>query len=90
MHEGKPFVFVETFMGNCGATATHDGQEGMGALGANQSNIPFEIIELAEPIRIEQYGLVPDTGGPASAAGCRWRATTGCWPTRCRARRCCL
>jgi N-methylhydantoinase B len=68
-HEGKPFVFVETFMGNWGATATHDGQEGMAALGANQSNIPVELIELTEPIRIEQYGLVSDTAGPGRFRG---------------------
>lgn len=69
MHEGKPFVFVETFMGSWGAWPTHDGQEGMAAFGANQSNIPVEIIEMTEPLRIEQYGLIADTGGPGRFRG---------------------
>src|SRR5262249_15758944 len=64
-----PFVFCETFMGNGGATASHDGQDGAPHLGANQCNVPVEMIESAYPLRIEQYGLVPDTGGPGRYRG---------------------
>jgi N-methylhydantoinase B len=67
--DGKPFVFCETFMGNYGATAHHDGQEGVAHIGANQSNVPVEMIEAEYPIRIEQYGIVPDTGGPGRHRG---------------------
>jgi N-methylhydantoinase B len=62
-HGGKPFVFAETFMGTWGAAATHDGQEGVPHMGANQANVPVELIESNYPLRILQYGIVPDTGG---------------------------
>ena len=68
-HQGKPFVFVETFMGNWGGTPTHDGQEGVAHMGANQSNVPVEMIEAEYPIRIEQYALVANTGGPGKYRG---------------------
>ncbi|MBM3531710.1 MAG: hydantoinase B/oxoprolinase family protein [Alphaproteobacteria bacterium] len=68
-HQGKPFVFVETFMGNWGGSAIGDGQEGVTHMGANQSNVPVEMIEAEYPIRIEQYGLVPDSGGPGKHRG---------------------
>jgi N-methylhydantoinase B len=67
--DGKPFVFCETFMGNYGATAHHDGEEGVAHIGANQSNVPVEMIEAEYPIRIEHYGVMPDTGGPGRYRG---------------------
>jgi N-methylhydantoinase B len=67
-HEGRPFVFAETFMGPWGAGADHDGQEGVPHVGANQANVPVELIEANYPLRIWQYGILPDTGG----AG-KWR-----------------
>jgi N-methylhydantoinase B len=67
--DGKPFVFCETFMGNFGAAPTHDGQEGVAHIGANQSNVPIEMIEAEYPIRIERYGIEPDTGGPGRFRG---------------------
>jgi N-methylhydantoinase B len=69
IHDGRPFVNVETLMGTWGAAPTHDGQEGVAHIGANQSNVPIEMIEAEYPIRIEQYGLVPDTGGPGKYRG---------------------
>jgi hypothetical protein len=36
------------------AASTHDGQEGVPHLGANQSNVPIEMIESNYPMRIEQ------------------------------------
>ena len=60
---GKAFVFCETFMGTWGAAATHDGQSGVPHMGANQSNVSIEMIESDYPIRIDEYGMAPDTGG---------------------------
>jgi N-methylhydantoinase B len=68
-HEGEPYVFVETMMGAWGGTSTHDGQDGVAHLGANQSNIPIEMIEAAYPLRVEAYGFVADTGGPGLHRG---------------------
>ncbi|MDP6709161.1 MAG: hydantoinase B/oxoprolinase family protein [Alphaproteobacteria bacterium] len=67
--KGKAFVFCETFMGNWGAATDHDGQEGVPHMGANQTNVPVEMIEAEYPIRIERYGFVPDTGGPGQFRG---------------------
>jgi N-methylhydantoinase B len=67
--DGKAFVFCETFMGVWGGAPTHDGQNGVPHMGANQSNVPVEMIESDYPIRIDRYGLVPDTGGPGKHRG---------------------
>jgi N-methylhydantoinase B len=65
----KPFVFCETFMGTWGGTRDHDGPTGVAHIGANQSNVPVEMIETDYPLRIEEYGFVPDTGGPGRNRG---------------------
>ncbi len=67
--DGKAFVFCETFMGTWGAARDHDGEEGVPHMGANQTNVPVEMIEAEYPIRIERYGFVPDTGGPGEYRG---------------------
>lgn len=67
--DGKPYVFCETFMGTWGGAAGHDGQNGLPHMGANQANVPVEMIEAEYPIRIERYGLVPDTGGAGRHRG---------------------
>ena len=68
-HDGKPYVFCETFMGTWGAAQAHDGQEGVPHMGANQSNVPVEMIEAGYPLRIVRYGFVPDTGGAGKFRG---------------------
>jgi N-methylhydantoinase B len=68
-HDGKPYVFCETFMGTWGAASTHDGQEGVPHMGANQSNVPIEMIEAGYPLRVVQYGYLPDTGGAGKFRG---------------------
>jgi len=67
--DGKAFVHSETLLGTWGGTAHHDGQEGVPHLGANQSNVPIELIEIDNPVRIEQYGFVANTGGPGKFRG---------------------
>jgi N-methylhydantoinase B len=66
---GKPFVFCETFMGTWGGTQDHDGPSGVPHMGANQSNVPIEMIETDYPLRVEEYGFVADTGGPGRNRG---------------------
>ena len=68
-HEGRPFVFAETFMGTWGGASDHDGQEGVPHMGANQSNVPIEMIEANYPLRILRYGLAADTGGAGRHRG---------------------
>ncbi|MBL8839092.1 MAG: hydantoinase B/oxoprolinase family protein [Alphaproteobacteria bacterium] len=67
--DGRPFVFVETVMGTSGGMPEHDGQEAITHVGANQSNIPIELIERDHPLRVERYALVPDSGGPGRFRG---------------------
>ena len=67
--DGHAFVFCETFLGTWGAAADHDGQEGVPHMGANQANVPIEVIERTYPLRIERYGMVPDSGGPGRHRG---------------------
>lgn len=67
--DGRPIVFCEVVMGSWGATATHDGQEGISHLGANITNVPIEMAESTQPLRFEQYGLVSDTGGAGKFRG---------------------
>lgn len=67
--DGEAYVFCETFMGTWGAAPTHDGAEGVPHIGANQSNVPIELIEANYPIRIERYGLTMDTGGAGKYRG---------------------
>jgi N-methylhydantoinase B len=67
--QGKTFVFSECVMGVWGATSAHDGQEGVPHMASNQANVPIETIEADYPIRIERYGLVPDTGGAGRNRG---------------------
>ena len=67
--DGRAFVFSETFMGTWGATSLHDGQEGVPHMGANQANVPIEMIEQGYPLRIQRYGIVPHTGGAGRQRG---------------------
>ncbi len=55
-------------MGTWGGTSQHDGQDGVPHMGANQSNVPVEMIEADYPLRIEHYGFVADTAGPGGSA----------------------
>ena len=66
---GKAYVFCETFMGTWGGTSDHDGQEGVPHMGANQSNVSIEMIEQDYPIRINEYGFVPDSAGAGEFRG---------------------
>jgi N-methylhydantoinase B len=56
-------------MGTWGAARDTDGQEGVSHIGANQSNVPIEMIEATYPIRIESYGFVADSGGHGKQRG---------------------
>ena len=55
-------------MGNWGATPNTTAR-GVPHVGANQSNVPIEMIEIDYPLRIEQYGLLADSGGAGRYRG---------------------
>ena len=67
--DGEADVFGETTMGAWGGRPDRDGIDGAANLAANQSNQPIELIEAENPIRIEHYGFVANSGGPGKHRG---------------------
>ena len=67
--DGEPFAYVDLICGVRGGRPTGDGPEGVPHPGANISNTPVEIAEVELPIRIEEYGMLQDTGGPGKFRG---------------------
>lgn len=66
---GKMYVYLETLGGGMGARATRDGKDGVQVHITNTSNLPVEAIELEYPLRVEEYALIPDTGGAGRHRG---------------------
>ena len=60
----RPFTYVDLFAGSRGGRPNGDGPQGASHPGGNSSNTPVEIAEVESPVRIEEYGILPDTGGP--------------------------
>lgn len=64
-----PFILVDMINGALGGRATLDGVDGVTNPCQNMSNMPVEIMEATYPIRIEEYGLRPDSGGAGRQRG---------------------
>jgi N-methylhydantoinase B len=67
--DGEPFIYFELVVGTWGARPTADGNDGLCNPAATAANIPVEVAEAEFPIMIENYGLVPDSGGPGRYRG---------------------
>ena len=67
--ERRPFGTTEVLVGSWGARAERDGLEGVSNPLANLGNQPVELIEADQPLRVERYGLVPDSGGAGRRRG---------------------
>ena len=65
----NPFVMFDLVGGTWGGRPTKDGNDGLTNPGAVISNIPAELMELEYPIRLEQYALTKDSGGPGQYRG---------------------
>ncbi len=63
------FAYVDLFAGARGARPTGDGPDGVAHPAANISNTPVEIAEVETPVRIEEYALLPDSGGAGKYRG---------------------
>ena len=57
------FSYYETIAGGEGALPYRDGMDGVHTHMTNTRNTPVEALELAYPLRVEEYRLLPDTGG---------------------------
>ncbi len=68
----SPFVIVDMICGAWGGRPDKDGMEAITNPSQNLSNTPIESLESRQPIRVEQYALIPDSCG----AG-KWRGGLG-------------
>ena len=66
---GQYYVYLETLAGGSGARATKDGLDAVQVHVTNTSNLPVECLELEYPLLVEEYALVPDSGGPGRHRG---------------------
>jgi N-methylhydantoinase B len=66
---GGYYSYVETYGGGQGALIDEDGMDGVHVHMTNTMNTPTEVIEIAYPLRVERYGLVPDSEGPGRCRG---------------------
>jgi N-methylhydantoinase B len=60
---GSPFIFYEIGPGGYGARPARDGTNGTRARIGNTMNTPAEVVEKTYPVRVVEYGLIPDSGG---------------------------
>lgn len=70
--DGGLYVYFETLGGGVGAMQGLDGQSAAHVHVSNTSNLPAEALEVEYPLLIDEYGVVPDSGG----AG-QWRGGLG-------------
>jgi N-methylhydantoinase B len=66
------FVSYESTKGGFGARPVKDGINAVSAVVSNMLNTPIEVLEMSFPLRIEEYALVPDSGGAGT-----WRGGLG-------------
>lgn len=68
-HDGRRFQVNDIVCGAWGARPGADGIDGAANMAANVSNRSAEEIERDDPLRVREYGFVPDTGGPGRQRG---------------------
>ena len=66
---GQPYVYLETLGGGFGGRNDRDGKDGVQVHITNTSNLPIEAIEMEYPLRVDRYGLIPDSGGAGKYRG---------------------
>jgi len=65
---GEPFNVFDIIVGGIGGSHPKVGEEGV-VPSFNISNIPVEVHEEDNPITVNRFGLVPDSGGPGRNRG---------------------
>src|SRR5277367_713710 len=66
------YVSYESVKGGFGARPVKDGINAVASTVSNMMNTPIEILEMSFPLRVEEYALVPDSGGAGT-----WRGGLG-------------
>ena len=69
---GERYVSYESLKGRFGARPVKDGINAVASTVSNMMNTPIEILEMSFPLRIEEYSLIPDSGGAGT-----WRGGLG-------------
>ena len=67
--DGTPFVYLEFLVGSWGGGPHRDGMDGCTGTVVNYSNTPAELLETDQPLAIERYGFVTDSGGAGRFRG---------------------
>ena len=67
--DNRPFIIVDMISGCWGGRPDQDGIEAITNPSQNLSNTPVEVLERQHPVRIEDYALVPDSGGAGRYRG---------------------
>jgi len=65
----EQYVSYESIKGGFGARPVKDGINAVAATVSNMMNTPIEILEMSFPLRVEEYALVPDSGGAGQYRG---------------------
>jgi N-methylhydantoinase B len=66
---GRRYVSYETIKGGFGARPNKDGINTVASGISNTMNTPVEVLEMAFPLRVEDYAIEPDSGGPGRYRG---------------------
>ncbi|MBS0560194.1 MAG: hydantoinase B/oxoprolinase family protein [Proteobacteria bacterium] len=69
---GARYVSYESIKGGFGARPVKDGISAVASTVSNMMNTPIEILEMSFPLRVEEYSLLPDSGGAGT-----WRGGLG-------------
>jgi N-methylhydantoinase B len=67
--DGSPFVFLEFLVGSWGGGPHRDGMDACTGIPINYSNTPAELVEAEQPLVVERYAFVPDSGGAGRYRG---------------------
>ena len=66
---GERYVSYESIKGGFGARPTKDGINCVAAGISNMMNTPIEVLEMSFPVRVEEYSVLPDSGGAGQYRG---------------------
>jgi N-methylhydantoinase B len=67
--DGRYALFREALMGAWGAGEGREGIDGVANPACNIGNAPIEVVESQNPVRVERYELVADSGGAGEHRG---------------------
>ena len=67
--DGSAFVYLEFLVGSWGGGPFRDGMDACTGIIVNYSNTPVELLESEQPLLVERYGFIDDTGGGGTYRG---------------------